>query len=225
MPPNATETKRRILDAARSEFAEHGLAGARVDRIAEAGNVNKRSIYVHFGPKDALFDIIVALALSEMAEAVPFTVEDLPGYAGALFDYLIEHPEVLRLTSWAGLERPDATADEETAYAPKTAALAEEFGGDAVDVLALLLGQATAWLYASPALKAHSPGGPPVSRTVKTASVDACRLSRRPCRHRRVTLSPRRYGGEPSGPDHAPTTAGSLVTLAATRDGVNSTMH
>ncbi|MEY8566984.1 TetR family transcriptional regulator [Corynebacterium sp.] len=157
MPPNAAETKRRILEAARSEFAEHGLAGARVDRIAEAGNVNKRSIYVHFGPKDTLFDIIVALSLTEMAEAVPFTVEDLPGYAGALFDYLIEHPEVLRLTSWAGLERPDASADEAAAYAPKIAALSERFGGQAVDVLALLLGQVTAWQYASPALKVHSP--------------------------------------------------------------------
>lgn len=160
MPPNAAETKRRILEAARSEFAEHGLAGARVDRIAETGNVNKRSIYVHFGPKDALFDIIVARSLTEMAEAVPFTVEDLPGYAGALFDYLIEHPEVLRLTSWAGLERPDASADEVVAYAPKIAALSAKFGRDAVDILALLLGQVTAWQYASPALKVHSPEDP-----------------------------------------------------------------
>lgn len=160
MPPNAAETKRRILEAARSEFAEHGLAGARVDRISEAGNVNKRSIYVHFGPKDTLFDIIVARSLTEMAEAVPFTVKDLPGYAGALFDYLIEHPEVLRLTSWAGLERPDASADEAAAYAPKIAALSEKFGRDAVDVLALLLGQVTAWQYASPALKVHSPEDP-----------------------------------------------------------------
>ncbi|MUN56018.1 TetR family transcriptional regulator [Kocuria koreensis] len=160
MPPNAADTKRRILDAARHEFAEHGLAGARVDRIAEAGNINKRSIYMHFGPKDVLFDTVVALSLSEMAEAVPFTVDDLPGYAGSLFDYLIEHPEVLRLTSWAGLERPDASADEVAAYEPKIEALSERFGGVAVDVLALLLGQVTAWQYASPALKVHSPEDP-----------------------------------------------------------------
>lgn len=160
MPPNAAETKRRILEAARSEFAERGLAGARVDRIADAGKVNKRSIYVHFGPKGTLFDIIVARSLAEMAEAVPFEVEDLPGYAGALFDYLIEHPDVLRLTSWAGLERPDASAGEVATYAPKVAALSEKFGGQAVDVLALLLGQVTAWQYASPALKVHSPEEP-----------------------------------------------------------------
>ena len=160
MPPNAADTRRRILEAARSEFAKHGLAGARVDRIAEAGNVNKRSIYVHFGPKDTLFDIIVARSLTEMAEAVPFTVEDLPGYAGALFDYLIEHPEVLRLTSWAGLERSSASDDEVAAYTPKIAELSEKFGRDAADILALLLGQVTAWQYASPALRAHSPEDP-----------------------------------------------------------------
>ncbi len=156
MPPDATDTKRRILSAARAEFAQFGLAGARVDRIADEGRVNKRSIYVHFGPKGDLFDLVVATALTEMAEEVPFTAEDLPAYAGALFDYLVAHPEILRLTSWANLERAEASADEIEAYAPKVAALTEFFGDNAVDVLALLLGQVTAWQYASSALRAHS---------------------------------------------------------------------
>lgn len=160
MPPDATDTKRRILVAARGEFAQFGLAGARVDRIAETGRVNKRSIYVHFGPKDQLFDLVVATALTEMAEEVPFTAEDLPAYAGALFDYLTARPEVLRLTSWAGLERSEASPDEVQAYAPKVAALSETFDDAAVDVLALLLGQITAWQYASAALRTHAAEGP-----------------------------------------------------------------
>ncbi|WP_240371997.1 TetR/AcrR family transcriptional regulator [Brevibacterium zhoupengii] len=156
MPPDATDTKRRILLAARAEFAQFGLAGARVDRIAEAGQVNKRSIYVHFGPKADLFDFVVAAALGEMAEEVPFTAEDLPSYAGALFDYLTARPEILRLTTWAGLERSEASPGEVQAYAPKVEALAGSFGGAAVDVLALLLGQITAWQYASAALRAYA---------------------------------------------------------------------
>ncbi|MCF2571856.1 TetR family transcriptional regulator [Arthrobacter sp. MYb224] len=160
MPPDATDTKRRILVAARGEFAQFGLAGARVDRIAKTGRVNKRSIYVHFGPKDQLFDLVVATALTEMAEEVPFTAEDLPSYAGALFDYLTARPEVLRLTTWAGLERADASQGEVQAYAPKVAALSESFDDAAVDVLALLLGQITAWQFASSALRAHAAEGP-----------------------------------------------------------------
>lgn len=160
MPPDATNTKRRILNAARVEFAQFGLAGARVDRIAETGQVNKRSIYVHFGPKDQLFDLVVAAALTEMADEVPFTAEDLPSYAGALFDYVTAHPEVLRLTSWAGLERAEVSSDEVQAYAPKVRALSDVFDDAAVDVLALLLGQITAWQFASSALRAHSSEDP-----------------------------------------------------------------
>lgn len=160
MPPDATDTKRRILVAARAEFAQFGLAGARVDRIAEAGQVNKRSIYVHFGPKGQLFDLVVAAALAEMADDVPFTAGDLPTYAGALFDYLIDRPDILRLTSWAGLERAEASPGEIQAYDPKVRALSESFGDAAVDVLALLLGQITAWQFASSGLRAHAPEEP-----------------------------------------------------------------
>lgn len=156
MPPDATDTKCRILIAARAEFAQFGLAGARVDRIAEVGQVNKRSIYVHFGPKEELFDLAVARALIEMADDVPFTADDLPSYAGSLFDYLTARPEILRLVSWAGLERTKASPGEIQAYAPKVEALSELFDGKAVDVLALLLGQVTAWQYASPALRKHA---------------------------------------------------------------------
>ena len=39
----------RILEAAKQEFAAHGLAGARVDRIAEKAGANKRMLYYHVG--------------------------------------------------------------------------------------------------------------------------------------------------------------------------------
>lgn len=160
MPPDATDTKRRILVAARAEFAHHGLAGARIDRIAATAQVNKRSIYVHYGPKETLFDLIIERALSDMAMDVPFSVDDLPGYAGRLFDYLIATPEVLRLVTWAGLERTESSDDEISTYRPKVAALADRFNGAAVDTLALVLGLVTAWHNASPALRALGPDQP-----------------------------------------------------------------
>ncbi|MEU6817867.1 TetR family transcriptional regulator [Streptomyces sp. NPDC046860] len=160
MPPDATATKKRLLEAAYNEFAQFGLAGGRVDRIAEAAKANKRLIYVHFGNKNDLFDLVVANSLADLAEAVPFTADDLPGYAGNLFDYLLEHPQVLRLTGWAQLERPDASPAQVDAYHPKIGAISSAQQQGIVtktvtpaDILALLLGLTTAWANASPALR------------------------------------------------------------------------
>lgn len=152
MPPDATDTKRRILIAARREFAEFGLAGARIDRIAAKADANKRSIYVHFGPKEQLFDLIVSGALAALAEAVPFTAGDLAAYAAELFDYLLTEGDTLRLVAWANLERPVATVEERQTYGVKVAALSPRFGSRGADILALTLGLVTAWANASPAL-------------------------------------------------------------------------
>lgn len=49
-------TREKILTAALHEFSLHGLAGARVDNIAETAGVNKAMIYYHFESKEALFN-------------------------------------------------------------------------------------------------------------------------------------------------------------------------
>ena len=108
------------MKAAVDEFATFGLAGARVDRIAENAAANKRSIYVHFGTKEELFDMVVAASLMELAEAAPFDAGHLPGYAGDLFDLLDERPHVRRLTLWAALERPQPIDAEVETYRAKT---------------------------------------------------------------------------------------------------------
>ena len=68
----AADTPRRILDAAADEFAERGLAGARVDRIAERAGANKQRIYAYFGSKDQLFDRVVEDRIEQLLDAVPF---------------------------------------------------------------------------------------------------------------------------------------------------------
>ena len=51
----AAETRKRILDAALSEFAAHGLAGARTEQIAAAASVNKALLYYYFESKEKLY--------------------------------------------------------------------------------------------------------------------------------------------------------------------------
>lgn len=48
------KTKEKILKSAATEFAEHGLKGARVDAIANRAKINKAMIYYIFGGKEDL---------------------------------------------------------------------------------------------------------------------------------------------------------------------------
>jgi AcrR family transcriptional regulator len=159
-PRDAKATQERLLLAAIDEFAEHGLAGARIDRIAERAGANKRLIYAYFGSKDDLFDAVLARTLGLLTEAVPFTPEDLPGYAGALFDQLAAEPKVLQLATWRNFERTAASEPERASYAGKIAAIkaAQKAGTldaaiPAPDLLAMLMSLATSWLSAPAALK------------------------------------------------------------------------
>jgi AcrR family transcriptional regulator len=54
MPRNASETRRKILDAAYRQFYQRGYNRVGVDEIAAAAKVTKRTLYVHFESKDKL---------------------------------------------------------------------------------------------------------------------------------------------------------------------------
>ena len=62
--PNSTREK--ILRAAREEFAERGLEGGRVDRIAERSGANKRMIYHYFGNKEGLYKTVLEGIYAEL---------------------------------------------------------------------------------------------------------------------------------------------------------------
>jgi AcrR family transcriptional regulator len=158
---DAEATRARLLAAAVDEFAAHGIAGARVDRIAHAAGANKQLIYAYFGNKEGLFDAALAQSCGGLMETVPFDADDIPGYVGRLFDYAVAHPEVYRLVAWAGLERPDAIAEfEAQSYGDKLAAISEAQDEGRLDralvpadLLALVMGLAASWFSASEAIR------------------------------------------------------------------------
>ena len=104
---DADATRKRILDAAAVEFAAFGIAGARIDRIAENAHANKAMLYRYFESKDELFNQVFSAHVVAFVDAVHFDPIDLPGYAGRLFDSYQDNPMPLRLTHWYQLERPD----------------------------------------------------------------------------------------------------------------------
>lgn len=99
-----TELRGEILAAARAEFAQYGLAGARIDRIARAANASKERLYAHFGDKEALFRDVVATDGREFFRAVELRPDAVPEFVGGIFDLAQSRPEHDRMITWARLE-------------------------------------------------------------------------------------------------------------------------
>jgi AcrR family transcriptional regulator len=108
MTRDSAETKRRLFEAATAEFTTHGIAGARIDRIAAAAGANKQLIYAYFGNKRQLFEAVVGEQVTRFLEEVPFDAADLPGHAAAMFDFYVAHPEIAQLGTWHALEPGEA---------------------------------------------------------------------------------------------------------------------
>ena len=173
-------TRQRILDAAVAEFAGHGLAGARVERIAERAAANPKTLYTYFASKDELFDTVVLNALDQVHTAVPFTPDDLPGYAGALFDFIVEHPALVMVDAWRRLERPTPTEIEQQHFRDKVDALRQvntasgpDGTYDAVDILVMVTAITAMWFTAPRALTELTTRDLPAMRDTVTTTVSS----------------------------------------------------
>lgn len=173
-PRNVEATKERLLAAAVAEFAEFGLAGGRIDRIAERAGANKRLIYVYFGNKEQLFDAVVERTAIGLNDAVPFDAENLPEYAGAVFDYLLDNPQALRILVWRDFERTIPTEVERLAYRRKLDRIraAQRAGRlydgiSPLDLLAITQRMTTSWLGATVGLKGAAGGDPMAPRRLR----------------------------------------------------------
>ncbi|WP_433341115.1 TetR family transcriptional regulator [Streptomyces sp. CA-253872] len=128
---NTEETRRRLKEAAVREFAATGLSGTRIESIAARAGINKERIYNYFGSKEKLFSLVLADELARIAAAVPLEMITSAGigeFAGACFDYHVQHPELVRLLHWEALEFTERRVPDEDVrrehYQQKVAALA-----------------------------------------------------------------------------------------------------
>jgi AcrR family transcriptional regulator len=108
----AAATRQRILDAALAEFAENGLAGARVDEIAARAGANKRMLYAHFGSKEELWLVVLEGAYAakreeeravEVAGLAP--AEAMARLVAFNLRYTARHPEFVALLNQENLHR------------------------------------------------------------------------------------------------------------------------
>jgi AcrR family transcriptional regulator len=160
-PRSSKATKELLLAAAGEEFSEYGLAGARIDRIAERAGANKRLLYVYFGDKDQLFDTVLARHIDALMESIPLKDGDLTAFAAARFDFMLANPQVSRLSSWRILERSEPTEAERQTFEERvvSVAAAQEAGRiradiPAIDLFAIVMRMTDSWLSAPAALTA-----------------------------------------------------------------------
>jgi AcrR family transcriptional regulator len=103
----------RIVRAAREEFSRRGFAGARVERIAKAAEVNKQLLFYYYHSKRGLFQAVVRSGVIELESALTALpsstgkpLERLQDALAALFEFLTAHPDLVTLISHA--DRMDA---------------------------------------------------------------------------------------------------------------------
>ena len=155
------ETKRRqLLEAALEEFAEYGVSGARVDRLAKRAGISAGLVYSFHQNKDGLFEAVFDHIVEQTVSSIPIDADHLGEYAGRLYDGGVSHPDVLRFVTWYQLERGDNAprrASTSAAMADKVAAILDaQVRGRLTDrftageILALVLTLANMWQLREP---------------------------------------------------------------------------
>jgi len=100
------QTKRNILDVATAEFSAMGLAGARVDAIAERTHTTKRMLYYYFGSKEGLYEAVLDKVYGDIrALEQDLHTDELDPEEGLrrlvefTFDYHDRHRDFVRLVT------------------------------------------------------------------------------------------------------------------------------
>lgn len=109
---DAERSRKTILVAAKQEFSQAGFDGARIDRIAERAELNKRLIYYYFADKEALFQAVLEEAYADIREAEQALELTSMQPAQAIaklveftWAYYLENPEFLSILNSANLHK------------------------------------------------------------------------------------------------------------------------
>ena len=107
---NSALTKAKILEAAADEFAQKGLAGARIDEIARISGFNKNMIYQYYKSKEKLYETVIYNEYSKLSELENVIIsrnagckETIETIVREYFMFLKGNPNFVRLIMWENL--------------------------------------------------------------------------------------------------------------------------
>jgi AcrR family transcriptional regulator len=114
---DAERTKADILEVAAAEFAEKGLAGARIDEIAALTRSSKRMIYYYFGSKESLYLAVLEESYRQVRDVeADLHLQDLPPeealrrLVAFTFDHHLAHENFIRLVMTENIHRGEYLA-------------------------------------------------------------------------------------------------------------------
>jgi AcrR family transcriptional regulator len=116
-------TRQDILAAAREEFAERGLSGARMDAIAGRTKTVKHMIYHYFGSKEGLYVAVLEEAYADIRHfEAELNLDQYPADEALCrliqftFDYDEAHPDFIRLVSTENMHHAKHMARSEVIH-------------------------------------------------------------------------------------------------------------
>ena len=130
-PYDAEASLADILRVATAEFADKGLAGARVDDIAAATRTSKRMIYYHFKSKQGLYLAVLEQAYRRIRDIeATLSLEDLEPedalrkLVAFTFDYQHDNEDFIRLVMNENIHRGEYLAQSQQIRALNQPAIA-----------------------------------------------------------------------------------------------------
>lgn len=96
-----SDARQRIIEAARHIFVQKGMAGTRMQEIADEAGINKAMLHYYFHSKEQLFKLVFAEAVKEIFPKVEEVLsgdmpirEKLLAFVRAYISQIREHPFV-----------------------------------------------------------------------------------------------------------------------------------
>ena len=115
------EKQRAILDAAATEFAEHGFKGASTNRIVQAAQIGKGMLFYYFGSKLELYHTLldqISALIDKYAERLCHAAQEEGFIETAYYavrvkmEIYLEHPALLDLLTRFYLHPEDTAVSE-----------------------------------------------------------------------------------------------------------------
>jgi len=144
VPPDASTTRERLLDAAAREFAEHGVWNASLIEVTRrAGQRNRAALRYHFGSREAVLCAVLErhvefLAHREgelLAKALPTSADDV----GAVVEAIVRPAAELAASGWRGrsclLIVAELAGEDPARFSPELESVLARTGGNEVYAL------------------------------------------------------------------------------------------
>ena len=144
VPPDASATRKRLLDAASREFAEHGVWNASLIEVTRrAGQRNRAALRYHFGSREAVLCAVIERHVEFLAhregELLAKALQTADDDVGAVVEAIVRPAAELAASGWRGraclLIVAELAGEDPSRFSPELDSVLARTGGNEVYAL------------------------------------------------------------------------------------------